>query len=599
MFFLLLLVGELPSHPLVLLLFLVRLRGGCLLYLIGESSSASASSYCSVTIPIAIIHDYRQHLRPSVQRKEKCPKQSNSLGRSISPPPVLDAQTPVLIPVISSMDPLTVIGAVGGLIKTAAFLSSTTSRIVSARNKGSHEIVAVKNTVDIIRSVLQQLQILLLKQGNIDPERASMLFVGDIVAILTSCVLTMSNLEGCIKGLKVDDKLKLIDSIRWNSRMSEVRKYRGELESSKISLNLVLTIMTCQSVQSAEISATELKVLVVRVLEGNHDLSKRMSIMQKSIVGSIYSSENHDTVSLADTTTGLDGTSNDPLPVAQPNLRHPVIRAFEEELNSSWVYQKSRGRRARARPFSMSSSAQLTQTWSVLSGLSLSEISNISVWALPIQREDLVNSEMYWSENEPSPDFDLESPASYRKEPNSVVGSHLPQLPDLLERNPMLEHSDEHEQAPDKMSETSELLHQSETVATTSANEATQGETEDYLVLYVVASLFDFHLDLEKVEAGYTWLSYNAGDVFDVIGEKGELWLAVNQDDSQNKVGWLWSKHCAILPPEDLKLGDAPRRRQIQVHRRRAQGSREHGPVDLPISRVAIDSILKSLTELP
>jgi hypothetical protein len=31
--------------------------------------------------------------------------------------------------------------------------------------------------------------------------------------------------------------------------------------------------------------------------------------------------------------------------------------------------------------------------------------------------------------------------------------------------------------------------------------------------------------------------------VFDVIGEKGELWLAKNQDDPAGEVGWIWSRH--------------------------------------------------------
>jgi hypothetical protein len=35
--------------------------------------------------------------------------------------------------------------------------------------------------------------------------------------------------------------------------------------------------------------------------------------------------------------------------------------------------------------------------------------------------------------------------------------------------------------------------------------------------------------------------------VFDVIEEKGELWLAKNQDDPWGKIGWIWSKHFARL----------------------------------------------------
>jgi hypothetical protein len=35
--------------------------------------------------------------------------------------------------------------------------------------------------------------------------------------------------------------------------------------------------------------------------------------------------------------------------------------------------------------------------------------------------------------------------------------------------------------------------------------------------------------------------------IFDVIAEKGELWLAKNQDDPKEQVGWIWSKHFAKL----------------------------------------------------
>lgn len=35
--------------------------------------------------------------------------------------------------------------------------------------------------------------------------------------------------------------------------------------------------------------------------------------------------------------------------------------------------------------------------------------------------------------------------------------------------------------------------------------------------------------------------------IFDVIAEKGELWLVKNQDDPTDEVGWIWSKHFAKL----------------------------------------------------
>ncbi|CAG8973145.1 hypothetical protein HYALB_00008676 [Hymenoscyphus albidus] len=68
-----------------------------------------------------------------------------------------------------------------------------------------------------------------------------------------------------------------------------------------------------------------------------------------------------------------------------------------------------------------------------------------------------------------------------------------------------------------------------------------------YNVLYLAASLFEFNISATKSEAGYPYLTYQAGEIFDVIGEKGELWLAKNQDDPSDSVGWIWSKHFARL----------------------------------------------------
>ncbi|KAI1262967.1 hypothetical protein F5Y18DRAFT_138017 [Xylariaceae sp. FL1019] len=71
--------------------------------------------------------------------------------------------------------------------------------------------------------------------------------------------------------------------------------------------------------------------------------------------------------------------------------------------------------------------------------------------------------------------------------------------------------------------------------------------TNGYNVLWLAASLFEFNIETTKHEAGYPYLTYHAGEIFDVIAEKGELWLAKNQDDPNNLVGWLWSKHFAKL----------------------------------------------------
>ncbi|KAL2165147.1 hypothetical protein VTH06DRAFT_443 [Thermothelomyces fergusii] len=73
------------------------------------------------------------------------------------------------------------------------------------------------------------------------------------------------------------------------------------------------------------------------------------------------------------------------------------------------------------------------------------------------------------------------------------------------------------------------------------------GGGRGYKVLWLAASLFEFNIEETKHEAGYPYLTYQAGEIFDVIAEKGELWLAKNQDDPRDVVGWIWSKHFAKL----------------------------------------------------
>ncbi|KAK4546041.1 hypothetical protein LTR36_002178 [Oleoguttula mirabilis] len=70
---------------------------------------------------------------------------------------------------------------------------------------------------------------------------------------------------------------------------------------------------------------------------------------------------------------------------------------------------------------------------------------------------------------------------------------------------------------------------------------------DDMPVMFVCASLFEFSIDKTRKEGGYPYLTYVQGEVFDVIAQKGELWLAKNQDDGKNGLGWIWEQHFVIL----------------------------------------------------
>lgn len=62
-------------------------------------------------------------------------------------------------------------------------------------------------------------------------------------------------------------------------------------------------------------------------------------------------------------------------------------------------------------------------------------------------------------------------------------------------------------------------------------------------IMFCVASVYEFNIDKSRRQAGYPYLTYITGEIFDVLGENGELWLARNQDDATRQVGWIWNKH--------------------------------------------------------
>lgn len=73
----------------------------------------------------------------------------------------------------------------------------------------------------------------------------------------------------------------------------------------------------------------------------------------------------------------------------------------------------------------------------------------------------------------------------------------------------------------------------------------------DMKVLFVCASLFEFSIEQTRKEGGYPYLQYVQGEIFDVVGQKGELWLAKNQDDSTNTLGWIWEQHFIIVGQDE------------------------------------------------
>ena len=142
------------------------------------------------------------------------------------------------------MDPLSVSASVAGLLTAAQQISSLVGNVLASRRNGSKEIDAIEGSLKTLRSILLQLQVLLLGQVTVDRKRASMILVDEIIATLAACVMAFSDIHGCLKSTESDEQLDLFDSIRWARKKEEMAGFLRSLEAHKSSLSLIINILT-------------------------------------------------------------------------------------------------------------------------------------------------------------------------------------------------------------------------------------------------------------------------------------------------------------------------------------------------------------------
>lgn len=144
-----------------------------------------------------------------------------------------------------------------------------------------------------------------------------------------------------------------------------------------------------QSLQQAETFNRELHALVAEVLRSNQDLAARIKGLERE--GSLISKgeagsnqiEGGSLITQRRTSYGF---------LHQDSADESPKFTFEQELETSRVYNRAGNRHS----LSSATSAALHNTaLSVFSSLSLSEISNISLYAIPIYAADLTTSQYY------------------------------------------------------------------------------------------------------------------------------------------------------------------------------------------------------------
>ncbi len=142
------------------------------------------------------------------------------------------------------MDPLTIAVSVVGLLGAAGKISSVLTKLITATKDTPVLAHSILQQVSDISATLAQLQAFLTGTRAGLRSRMAMLMVEQIVVTLTNCVMTFSELEELLAPLETERPEAMMNRINWAWKQSTFDKILQRLQSSKLSMTLMLTTLT-------------------------------------------------------------------------------------------------------------------------------------------------------------------------------------------------------------------------------------------------------------------------------------------------------------------------------------------------------------------
>ncbi|KAI1122175.1 P-loop containing nucleoside triphosphate hydrolase protein [Nemania abortiva] len=328
-------------------------------------------------------------------------------------------------------DPLSIAASIAGLITLSGSLYTIIRGFVERAANPPQSAHALLLSVSEMRLVLGSVSDLIDNFLKYPPRRRALVRLDHLIICLSQAVLLFSELEKFVNLLIARAQHSLLQRWKLDSHDDRITRFTTKMQEHKISMSLVLNILQCESDTDAQQYRLSFHEMMKRIIDENRELRRRVDQLSSFVMGSAHSITTISRPSLASLRTisiaegtireGDDGAStiiSEPestqfyasnrhshqystswrrpiTPILGP--RYPpseldIDLPFENELARSWVY--TRVTRTEC-DISFTTSQPPSGNWSVLSTLSLGQISNISVIALPINLNDLHNNVWY------------------------------------------------------------------------------------------------------------------------------------------------------------------------------------------------------------
>ena len=139
-------------------------------------------------------------------------------------------------------DPLSIAAGVAGVLTAAAQISSLLIQFTTRTQNAPAQARNIITEVNDVSGILSHLQSFLLGDEFTDRSRTSLLKVDHVVAIVSGCVLTFSELEKLLDQLRTDG-MGVLDCMKWARKEPSILAVVQRLQNHKASLSLMLSIL--------------------------------------------------------------------------------------------------------------------------------------------------------------------------------------------------------------------------------------------------------------------------------------------------------------------------------------------------------------------
>ncbi|KAL6922250.1 hypothetical protein FSST1_006276 [Fusarium sambucinum] len=293
-------------------------------------------------------------------------------------------------------DPLSVAASIAGLISITVEAAKFLRPYVSAARDTPPVAAHVYSEVQSIEIILSGLQNVTNNLSSVHTRNAALIGVNQVITVLTDGVLLFSDLQEELRLLSPKNEsegIPIRTRLRWVRKESTFTALLTRLQGFKSSMTLVLMILKSDSDRSATQHHEQLSSNINLLLESNHSLSRRLLNLEESLDAQTIASRRMSFLSFTDVTPQNIGSEKSQPSIAETDSTIDISKFdFEDDLEASRAYRRAQ---RDTMDFSFRSSVARSNSWSVFSGMSLGDISIMSVIALPVYQEDLTNAQHY------------------------------------------------------------------------------------------------------------------------------------------------------------------------------------------------------------